>query len=76
MLKLGDNSFIVEKIENGIAVLEKNGEMIEVSASLLPKGAKEGDILRLEGSQYIADTEATAARRKELFAKQQSLFKR
>ena len=75
-MKLGNECYIIEKIENGVAALENSGEIIEVEASLLPQGAKEGDILKRDSSGYTIDSEATSARRKELFKKQQSIFKR
>ena len=38
---------IIDRIESDRAILELNGEMIEIPCSELPNGSKEGDILVL-----------------------------
>ena len=36
---------VIDRIEDEIAVLEFDGEMIEVPRTVLPEGSKEGDFL-------------------------------
>lgn len=38
---------IVDRIEDGIAVLEGDDGVVEVPASWLPRGAREGSVLRI-----------------------------
>ena len=47
--------WIIDRIENNIAVCElENGEMLDVKISALPKGIKEGDVIKLS----VDETEA------------------
>ncbi len=69
--------FIVDRIEEGIAVLEKEDMThISISVEMLPKGVKAGCILAFDGVNYIIDAEAEAARKKAMLEKQMLLFKR
>ncbi len=63
--------WIIDRIENDIAVCElENGEMLDVKISALPKGIKEGDVIKLS----VDETEANE--RKERIDKlMNSLFK-
>jgi len=36
---------VIDRIENTRAVLEIDGEMVEISATMLPSGSNEGDFL-------------------------------
>ena len=38
---------VIDRIEGHVAILEINGETVDVPAGLLPDGAKEGDRLQL-----------------------------
>ena len=38
---------VIDRIENSRAVLEIDGEMVEIPASVLPSGSSEGDFLDL-----------------------------
>ena len=38
---------IVDRIEGTRAILEANGEMIEIAATILPPGSAEGSVLEL-----------------------------
>ncbi len=68
---------IVDRIEEGIAVLEKEDmTRISISAEMLPQGVKEGSILLFDGVNYIIDTEAVSERKKAMLEKQKLLFKR
>lgn len=63
--------WIIDRIENNIAVCElENGEMLDVKISALPKGIKEGDVIKLS----VDETEANE--RKERIDKlMNSLFR-
>ena len=39
---------VIDRIESARAILEINGETVDVPVSLLPNGAKEGDLLQFE----------------------------
>jgi hypothetical protein len=66
--------FIVERIEDGVAVLEGEAGSVEVPAAWLPRGAREGSVLRAElmrdddASRLILtlDREGQAAREAEI----------
>lgn len=65
---------IVDRIENGVAVLEAEGTPMDVPASWLPAGAREGSVLRVEVTGegdssrvvFMLDPEARAAREAEI----------
>ena len=57
---------IIDRFENDTAVIENDEEMIEISRSLLPENAKEGDIITASGGGYIIDETATDKRRQEI----------
>lgn len=38
---------VIDRIENGRAILEFNGQAIEIDTELLPKGSQEGAVLTL-----------------------------
>ncbi|HLS53677.1 MAG TPA: DUF3006 domain-containing protein, partial [Tissierellaceae bacterium] len=57
------------------AVCEReNKEMIDIERDKLPKDAKEGDILIIEGKQIKVDKAATEKRRKEIKKLMDSLW--
>ena len=60
--------YIVDKIENDIAVLENKDtrEIINVNISCLPSLIKEGSILKYDGSKYYIDNELEIKRRQDL----------
>ncbi len=39
---------VIDRIEGNRAILEANGEMIEIAATILPPGSVEGDVLELK----------------------------
>ncbi len=67
--------YSVDRIENGIAVIEYGNEHICLSVISLPNGVKEGDILlrRADGSFSVDRTE-TERLKKENNKIQNSLF--
>ena len=60
--------YIVDKIEDNIAVLENKDtrEIINVNISYLPSLIKEGSILKYDGSKYYIDNELEMKRRQDL----------
>lgn len=71
-------TYIVDRIEEGIAVLEDDDlGRREVPLKLLPPDIEEGSVLRLmEDGSFALDKEETNRRRKRLFNLQQNLFKK
>ncbi|MCL2674316.1 MAG: DUF3006 domain-containing protein [Defluviitaleaceae bacterium] len=60
--------FVIDHIESGIAVCEQldTGSFREFKIALLPKGAKEGDVLNFDGTYLTLDSECTAARKEKI----------
>ena len=68
---------IVDRVEEGIAVLEKeNLTHIYVNISELPDGTKEGTVLMFDGTTYTIDTEEEERRRKRMLELQSRLLKK
>ena len=68
---------IIDRITDGIAVLEKEDMThIEIEASLLPDGVKEGTVLDFDGINYVVNSEAEAEIRERIIKKQRSIFKK
>lgn len=65
---------ILERIEGNTAVIESDGEIIEVSRERVSSNAKEGDVLCEKDGIYISDSSATEKRRAEILKKQNSLW--
>ena len=70
-------TLVVDRIENGIAVCEPLGqsEIIQFKTALLPKGAKEGDVLKYNGTRLILDKESTSERTKKIKGMLDTIFK-
>lgn len=68
---------IVDRIEDGIAVCEKEDlTRVEISALDLPENCREGSVLQvLEDGKIILDTETENERRKKLFNLTKMLIK-
>jgi hypothetical protein len=57
----------IDRFEGDFAVLEKpDRTMMNVKRSQLPAGAKEGDVLSMEGDKITIDAAETAKRKKEI----------
>ena len=73
-------TYIIDRIEDGIAVIEcSDGDeitMIELPKSALPKGARDGHVLKKHGEEYVIDHEATNERRAQLRERLNRLLKR
>lgn len=55
--------FIIDRLEGDWAVVESPAGVFNLPRALLPEGAKEGDVLKLD---ITLDTAATAARRRRI----------
>ena len=69
-------SYIIDRIENGIAVLESQDEMLEIPKSMLPKDAKEGHVLIKNGDSYTIDHDLTKKRRDNIKSRLEKLLGR
>jgi len=60
--------WIIDRYEEGFAILENSetSEILEVSRKEMPKGAREGHVLKIENGQYCLDLEETANRRQRI----------
>lgn len=65
---------IIDRIEDGIAVIENENTRFEVSAEMLAENVKEGDVVVSENGLYIKDENATAIRRDEIIKLQNDLW--
>jgi len=58
---------VIDRFEGDYAVCEKEDrEMIDIKRECLPKEAKEGDVLDIEGDKIIIDQKETEKRKKEI----------
>ena len=65
---------IIDRIEDGIAVIEDDDARFEVPAEMLGKNVREGDVVISENGFYIKDENATANRRDEIIKLQNDLW--
>ncbi len=68
--------YIIDRIENGIAVIEADGQIISLPVEQLPINAKEGDVLLIEGENISVDEQATASRKEAMRSRLRSLFEK
>lgn len=69
------NKYSIDRIEDGFAVVEYDGNFFEVVIDNLPDGAKEGDILfKNEDGRFEIDKVKTAEEKARLNKKQNDLF--
>lgn len=65
---------IVDRITDGIAVLERNDRSrIEISLNDIGFEIKEGNVLLFDGEKYTPDKSEEDERRKRIFAMQEKL---
>jgi hypothetical protein len=58
---------IVDRIEDGVVSYEDNkGRIHNCTIGIMPRGIKEGDIIRMKGLKMIIDKEAREKRSKEM----------
>ena len=66
---------IIDRLEEGLAICETElRKRISVPVSHLPKGIKEGDVLREDEGRFSLDSEETDKRRREMKKKLMDLF--
>lgn len=66
--------YIIDRFEGEWAVCETDGGMVNVALKELPKGVREGSVLRCDGGKWALDPQAEQARRARLHALQEDLF--
>ena len=66
--------FIIDRIEDGIAVIEDENSCIEVPVSMLERNVREGDAVTLENGIYVPDKSATEKRRQEMLKMQDDIW--
>lgn len=65
----------VDRIENGYAVVLKDGKAHDIPISQLPNGVREGSVLRLKNGEYCLDIAQEKRLKKAAFDKTKLLFK-
>ena len=70
--------YAIDRLDNSVAVCEclTSGKRFELDVQNLPRGAKEGDVLRRDGNGYVVDSALTKQRRDELTDRMNMLFKK
>lgn len=63
--------FVLDRIEEEMAVIEWQGQMLMLPAALLPEGAKEGDLLEIS---IKIDHEGTKGRKERIAEKARRLW--
>ncbi len=66
----------VDRIENGIAVIDEDGKRTDIPLSELPEGTREGSLLKRENGKLYLDTKAEKALREKLKKRTDALFKK
>lgn len=66
----------VDRIENGIAVIDEGGKRTDIPLSELPEGTREGSLLKRENGKLVLDTETEKALREKLKKRTDALFKK
>ena len=71
-------TYAVDRIEGGFAVCEclQTGARITLDVKMLPKGLKEGDILREREGGYLIDEAGTRERAQDLAERVRKLFEK
>lgn len=67
--------YIIDRMEGSLAVCEsESGEMVHLTAALLPSDAGEGDVIFFSGDSWQIDRQATLLRRERVDEKRRRLF--
>ncbi|SCY01681.1 DUF3006 domain-containing protein [Alkaliphilus peptidifermentans] len=66
---------IIDRFEGQYAVVEIDGGFQHIERGSLPRGAKEGDVIKIDGSKIQIDSEETNKRRVNIKKLMDSLFK-
>ncbi len=73
----GETFWIIDRIEEGIAVCEDGaGGHLDISISEISGPAKEGSVLLREEGRWRSDPQAADVRRRRIYKKQRDLFQR
>lgn len=68
--------YIVDRIEEGIIILEKDDMThIEIDKKDIPFEVSEGNVLIYDSGAFYPDNEEENLRRKRIFGKQKNIFK-
>lgn len=67
---------VIDRIENGIAVIEDGDKMFELSTAALPDGAKEGSVLIYQEEKYIIDKASESTMKKSMKEMEKKLIKK
>lgn len=65
---------IIDRIEDGIAVIEDGDSHFEIPAEMLGENVREGDVVIPENGLYIKDENASNPRRDEIIKLQNDLW--
>ena len=65
---------IVDRITEGIAVIEDGEDRFEVPRKMLAENIREGDVVVLQNDTYVKDENATDERRKKIIEMQNNLW--
>ncbi len=65
---------IIDRIEDGFAVIEDDDRHFEVPVSMLDNDVREGDTVILSDGIYIADKNVSSERRDEIIKLQNELW--
>jgi len=56
-----DGIYIIDRIENGIALCETETDLLPIALQQLPPGSREGSVIRVQdGQAYLDEAEAMA----------------
>lgn len=65
---------VIDRIEGEYAVVEKDGEMVDIPLYMLPEDVREGDVLKILDGEYIIDNTSAEEQKEELFSRLENLF--
>ncbi len=68
--------YILDRIEDGVAVIEAENEVLYFPMEQLPSEAKEGDVLLMTEGCILIDTESTNSRKAALRSRLNGLFEK
>ena len=71
---LPPDSYVLDRLEGDVAVLEGQGRTWDVPASALSPDAQPGDTLRWDGTHFHRDTQDTLARKARIDSAMIRLF--
>lgn len=66
--------YIIDRIEEGFAVVECDGEMLNIKLNILPEGVKSGDVLTKSDGNFIINQQEQQTRQQKILKLQQELF--